>query len=69
MTPEEKAQELVKSVMEQINLQRLELATRMAEAGMVQDKYIIQDNLLEAIRDFTIPYQCWPELKAIGINV
>ena len=68
MGPEEKAQELAKAVMGQITLQREALAAKMLEAGMVPEKYIIQDNLLGVIKNPVVPYQCWPELKVIGFN-
>lgn len=68
MSPEEKAQELAKAVMEQITLQREALAAKMIEAGMVPEEYVIQDNLLEVIKNPAVAYQCWPELKVIGLN-
>lgn len=68
MTPEEKARELAAEVAEQINQERKHLAETMREAGMTSERYIIQDNILEVIKTPSTPYQCWAELKVIGIN-
>jgi hypothetical protein len=68
VTPEEKARELATEVASQINQERKHLAETMKEAGMTSERYIIQDNLLEVIKNPHTPYQCWAELKVVGIN-
>jgi hypothetical protein len=55
---EQKAQELVNLVSEQIKQEQTKLAQEMIAKGYTPDMYAIEHNLEDVIEDPTIPYKC-----------